>query len=813
MTSTLVFPAGTFLRLRSGLRTQAAVRLEDLTPEDLASLDVVVNGARLSAQQITFSRLAWDSSGQLIAQMVLTNLPPTTNATITVSNASGSVALKAMIDASSSALATIDVRSTARALIVEAMRAKGRDSTPEEVDDRAVTVVANKLSSLMQSSLQTAVLTNQATITLVTATAGILVLNGPATLDQSLAQLERSSAPGGGGAGGNGGPGAPGPTTSVSLTTTTVPFAIPQILAMVSTGTTLYAGGHGFDLRRSTDNGDTWTVVQAGLQGKAVTLSGGTLFGVDFAGSRIWSMPATGGTVTPIDTAGLPNLDCRALLALGGNLYFANQTDKVIYVKSLAGGNWTPFGNDLPPGQVDGMVTDGTNIYVITVISPNSADDSVYRLAAATPGGTWTKLVGGDTGVHATMSGSLAYQGGLLYATRGDKVYVWDPNTSLWSVETVDAAASMSLCSLWVDGTDLVVATRQNLSATINGINQYGLAGSTYRRPINSPGNWSAVGDSFSARGSAPNVLNCVAHNGYWFVGPQRKAPSSNAWTVRMPDIGRLSRRSVVTAGGCLWAVADNHVYRFDPGTGTWDGADTGLPPGWLGDEYGRLHAAGDKVYLHMRSQVYELDATDSPPAWTPLGPVIPVFEEDLTSDETNLYVLGVDLQVYALPKSGVGAWTAYGPSDSHLNLGSRDFHALNGTLYAVGNGTVYTLPNAGGTWTALPPTAGYTITDVVLTAARILAIGDVSDGQAGVRQWNGSAWVPMVGYPNSGGLITLGDAFYASGYNGLYRLGLGASTWIQLSNTSCATHALVFESTSGKVYVTPQAGGLARTN
>src|SRR5438132_1328495 len=189
-----------------------------------------------------------------------------------------------------------------------------------------------------------------------------------------------------------------GPGVSASWSATAGPTG-GSVYAVAANGTTLFAGGNGGVLFRSTDNGAHWTA---------------------------------------INTAGTGAI--RAFVANGSTNLFAG-TDDGVLISHDNGITWADASNGLTTPSVEALTVRGTTVFAAT------AGGGVSR--STDNGANWSAA---SVGITTALVIALAVKGDKLYAGTGDGIFLSTNNGVTWSganvgvVNTfVDALASGGL--------------------------------------------------------------------------------------------------------------------------------------------------------------------------------------------------------------------------------------------------------------------------------------------------------------------------------------------------------------------------------
>jgi hypothetical protein len=199
VTVALVFPPGTLTLLQSGLRTQADVREQDLSPADLARLVVTIDGKPIPASALTVTSLQWDSAGGIRATVRIEGqtLPP--GARLTVALPSGRLVLVTVVT-DGATVVDVSLASTARTLLQDALATLGKPAVA--IPDEAVALVAARLGNVITSTAATDPLLAPTVTTALAALADAIIRGVPPSQFANQPNLNPVATGGGGGGGG-----------------------------------------------------------------------------------------------------------------------------------------------------------------------------------------------------------------------------------------------------------------------------------------------------------------------------------------------------------------------------------------------------------------------------------------------------------------------------------------------------------------------------------------------------------------------------------------------------------------------------------
>jgi len=154
----------------------------------------------------------------------------------------------------------------------------------------------------------------------------------------------------------------------------------------------IYAGtGNGGGVKRSTDEGKTWTVIGlggtgAGITGMALDSTDQTVLYVATNSDKMWKITNARGAASATKLANAPN-DVEEVASFGGNTYAAAATSGM-YKVSGGGATWTKVGAGFFPSSMTLSAVGGTgNTVYVGGVNPGPGQ-SIAKSTDA--GGSWT---------------------------------------------------------------------------------------------------------------------------------------------------------------------------------------------------------------------------------------------------------------------------------------------------------------------------------------------------------------------------------------------------------------------------------------
>ncbi len=204
---------------------------------------------------------------------------------------------------------------------------------------------------------------------------------------------------------------------------------------------TWYLGGDGGGVRRSTDQGQTWTTCNDGLTDLHVTSfatipapgdSGQTLFAGTLGGGIFRA--TDDGSHWTVSNAGLGPLHVHALAAHGDTLFAAQSTGRISR-SSDAGSSWIQLGTGLPSTDIISLasvpLSGGRSLYAGTI------DAGIWRYDPART--VWEPL---NTGLKSLRINAIIARDTILFVATDRGIYRSFDRGSLWHL-TSDGATPL----------------------------------------------------------------------------------------------------------------------------------------------------------------------------------------------------------------------------------------------------------------------------------------------------------------------------------------------------------------------------------
>jgi len=223
-----------------------------------------------------------------------------------------------------------------------------------------------------------------------------------------------------------------------------------SVRSLLVSGTRLFVGTESGGVFLSTNNGASWTAVNARLTNtdvRALVVSGSNLFAGTFGGG-IFLSTDNGGGWTAVNN-GLTLLDADVLAVSDTNLFAATLGYSQVFLSTNNGTSWTRVSN--VGGEITSFAVSGSDLFAGAILVGGGA----YR--STDNGASWTVV---NTGLSNQNVLSLSMSRGYLFAgTWGSGVFLSTNNGTSWSTANSGLPLNASVWSIAFSGGNVFAST------------------------------------------------------------------------------------------------------------------------------------------------------------------------------------------------------------------------------------------------------------------------------------------------------------------------------------------------------------------
>jgi uncharacterized protein (TIGR03437 family) len=417
------------------------------------------------------------------------------------------------------------------------------------------------------------------------------------------------------------------------------------VRAFLSAGANLFAGAPG-GVYRSSDQGQTWTAANAGIENTDITALaaiGSDLFVGSLDGNRgVYRSTDNGQSWQPANGAAPNNIPSGyriAALAVSGTILFAGTVEKGLYKSSDKGQNWTAIPIDgLTDPAISSLSFIGSSLFAGTRVEATGAGQV---LRSPDLGGTWELA---NSGLPNDFVTTFVSNGGFLFAgLRGNGVYrsrdngnSWEStNTNIFSVVFALAVSGSKLFA-GTGGSGVYLSTDNGANWTLvnNGLkgkNVYSLAvsGANLLAGLESTGVFRSSNDGAnwvsSNKGLIATQIRALGVNGATVLAGTVKSgiflsrDRGQTWTLPTVDIPTdLTCKAFAVKGTDIFAGTDGGVFRSMGDGQSWS-ASNGTGSTMLGNlDVSALTANGSLLFAGTGGGVFR--SADNGGTWMAKG-------------------------------------------------------------------------------------------------------------------------------------------------------------------------------------------------
>ena len=196
------------------------------------------------------------------------------------------------------------------------------------------------------------------------------------------------------------------------------------VISMVVSGSYIFAGTYGGGVFLSTNNGTNWTPSNNGITSNyitALTSSGHNIFaGID---GGVYLSTNSGTNWTQVNN-GLTNTNVHALASIGTNIFVGISGE--VFRSTNNGAEWNSANNGMSGSEVNALAVSGNNIYVGT-----GAFVGTGIFLSTNYGANWSAV---NNGLYNSYVPFLSANGTYILAGTEGGVYYSTNNGSLWNL-------------------------------------------------------------------------------------------------------------------------------------------------------------------------------------------------------------------------------------------------------------------------------------------------------------------------------------------------------------------------------------------
>jgi len=507
------------------------------------------------------------------------------------------------------------------------------------------------------------------------------------------------------------------------------------------------AAGHifaatGDRVLRSTNNGDSWTRVSAGLTSNLINALAISPNGHIFAGSTgggIFRSTDNGNNWSAVNT-GLTNLNIGSLVINSNGHIFAGSANGV-FRSTDNGGNWTVVNTGLTNTSIRSLIINSSGHLFVGTPS------GIFR--STDNGGSWTVINAGLTSTNVNLL-AISPSGEILALTVSSQFFRSSNNGDNWTQLNTTGLTNRDVRSLAINANGhLFVGTYGgvfrstdngstlapvNTGLTANFVNalainrnEHVFAGTINGifRSLDNGGNWTQVYPAFALS----LAINTSGHifAGIAGVGVVRSTDNGNSWRNANAGISNTNVQALaINVSGHLLAANGLGVFRSIDNGENWSAVNNGLTS--LDIRAFAINSSGQIFAGSFAGSVFR--STDNGDTWISAS-------SGLTNSSVYALAINAAGDIFAGTVGGIFRSTDNGGNWARLNTGlttsfvaslainSRG-HIYAGTFGSIGG--VFLSTNNGNSWTQV--STG--LTNPLVVSLAINSKGDIFAGTQG---------------------------------------------------------------------------------
>jgi hypothetical protein len=342
-----------------------------------------------------------------------------------------------------------------------------------------------------------------------------------------------------------------------------------QVSCLAVSGSNIFAGTQEDGIYLSTDNGNSWTLLNSSINTWSLAISGSNIFaGTQNTGVYVSTDNGNSwNTGSDSNSTGLPNNTVKSLVIKGDTILAGTYGGDGVYFSTNNGGNWTAIGTGLTYTYVFSVAVHGNNIFAGT------AGEGLFL--TTNNGSTWNAVNNGFSSTATVYV--MATKGDTIFAGGDMGLYFTTNNGNSWT--PVNILTNYDVKSISIKGSNIIIGTIEGAYlSTDNGASwadvHYGLP-SRYTEyesvafdgsyifaginngddPMDSSGVWKT--SFFTVNTSQTNVPCYNGNNGTASVNTISGGtpPYTNSWNTVPPQTTNTA--TVLVAGTYLDTIRD----------------------------------------------------------------------------------------------------------------------------------------------------------------------------------------------------------------------------------------------------------------
>ncbi|HXC06576.1 MAG TPA: PKD-like domain-containing protein [Bacteroidia bacterium] len=394
-----------------------------------------------------------------------------------------------------------------------------------------------------------------------------------------------------------------------------------SVIAMKTSGSSIYAGTNGSGVYVSTDNGTTWTAKNTGLSGLSLTVNCLAFDGTDLyagtGGAGVYKTTDFGTTWNAVNT-GITTAFVNAVQVMGANIFIGTNATGV-EVTGNFGTSWATSNNGLITSDIRAIMLDGSgNLY--------AGGNGSGAFLTGSNGANWS---GVNIGLTNSTVQAFAMMGSTTFVGTAAGVFYTTNNGASWTAVNT-GLSNTNIQQLVVIGTNLFAAT---------------FGGGVFLS-TNSGASWTAVNSGLTS--SNINSLAVIGTSLFAATDTKGVFVSTNngtSWTTVNTGLPAAWVYSIAARGTNLFAIvgSGNTVYLSTNSGASWTLSNIGI----VGSVYELITSGANIFAIGYGVNI----STNNGASWTDISTGLPSI---------NHYGFAVNGNNVFVGNTGLGVWTRH---------------------------------------------------------------------------------------------------------------------------------------------------------